>query len=166
MNYFTPSTVLRIGPVELKLSDSITVGFRAYEHEIPIHLGAPSGHKSKVRIMQYMDRLDKDEMLLIVDKSNYMNMPREFHAMVTVAAPLLFFNNNRNRVYEDERDMIIDVRAILRGTALRYGVDVNDMVNFYPQARVWLGHRQLSHPLTLEELTGNLIRQGRAEVKQ
>ena len=163
MQYFTTRTITRIGPVELKLADEIFVGFRAYEHSVPINIGV--GKKVETKVFQYVDRIDRDEMLLVMDKSECMSMPLEFHAMLSIAAPLLFFNNSKNRVYEDERDMIIDVRSIMRGAAMRYGVDINDMASFYPQARLWLGHRLLSHPLTLTELTGNLTRQGKAEVK-
>lgn len=107
----------------------------------------------------------EDEWPLRPAENDMSLSPVEVSACICASANLLMLNHSKNRVYEGESDMVVDVRGLIQGHALRFGVDPSDMMKHYSLARTWLGIPRYSHPLTIEQLTGNLQRQGKAEVK-
>lgn len=90
--------------------------------------------------------------------------PMELSACICASTVLLFLNHSKNRVYDDQQDMAIPVRELIQGHARRFGVDPSEMMKHYDTARIWLGIPKYTHPLTVDELIGNLERQGKAEV--
>lgn len=81
-----------------------------------------------------------------------LNAPLEVHACMVAVAALLFTSNKRMLIYEDQADVVVKPKAILQGTAIRYGVDVNAMAEQFPVARSYMGNKLLQIPNSLSAI--------------
>ncbi len=95
----------------------------------------------------YIERVD-DNGLLVLPPCR--DMPPQFHACMTAASRLLYLVNTNPQVYEDDPDYLIDPRQLIQSVATVYGVDPNEMMNYYSTVRRYLSHKELQHPITIE----------------
>lgn len=163
MELFTRATELETMHIEVKLTEQISLVWHVMTHENIMDFDDMVVHAVN---MQYISRRTGIDQWPLMPVVNFCaEKPRAFHASLSAFAQILYQHHGKNRVYEGDRDITVDVRGILQSVAKLYSVDPNDVAKFYPEARIWLGHRLLSHPLTLDELIGNLRRAGKVEVK-
>ena len=102
----------------------------------------------------YYGRADEENMVLIPPSCE--NAPMSFHACVTLLGRLLPVMHSTPQVYEDGEDFTINPRQLIQSTAFQYGVEPNDMTGHYAMAKTMLGHRDITHPATLEVGLTNL----------
>ena len=141
-------TVDKFMPVTYRLSENNGAVFAATRQVVDRQLQG-------LKITTVCWRLSKriDETAVLLPPGSCYNMPPAFHACIGASAALLFQYNSTGLKYEGDRTTRIDVRGILAHWARQYDIeDVNDVVKFYPEARLWLSHKHHTHPATFDGL--------------
>ena len=138
-------TPLPIGPNNAVL-------FWAEKVETVLQLG--EGAMVRAYIMRYHTRSDDDAILL--PSGDLYKKPPAVHAAITATGMLLYVYHGRHLKMEGAATPTLSPKGILKHAARLYGVDVNDVAAHYPTARMWLSHRDLTHPATLDGLINEL----------
>lgn len=163
MRLFDPATKRRTTNVAVYIAEDVPIYYHVNVHFENIRF---DGLTIEVMQLQYLSRRSSTDSWPVLPLHNFCgDRCVEFHAMLHAGANLLAAMNGRNQVYEDDHDIVYNLRHILQHVARQYQVDVNHMVAMWPDARIWLNHTDYPAPLTIDELIGNLKRQGKAVVK-
>jgi hypothetical protein len=139
-------------PLTLRLDENNGAVFAAVRDAVTIKL--ENGPTMQGLVWRFHSRLDSEAVMIM--HGHCLDMPPAFHASLQATAALLKQSHARGMKYEGEETMRLNPRAILQHWARIYSVEVDSVANFYPQARMWLSHKNLQHPATLDALVNNI----------
>ncbi len=139
-------------PLTLRLDENNGAVFAAVRDAVNIKL--ENGPTMQSIVWRFHSRLDNEASFLM--PGDCLSLPPAFHAALQATAALLKQSHARGLKYEGEETMRLNPRAILQHWARIYSVEVDSVANFYPQACMWLSHKNLQHPATLDTLVNNI----------
>ena len=142
-------------PYALRVGPATDVVFDVVPHLLRTEIG--HGYA-----MQFLRRRDVENWPVMLPINGCADMPRAFHAGVQAFAVLVRHSMERHAVYEGDLDQTINVRAVLRGWALVYDVDVNELPRCYHLVRPWITAKSTFTPATFDVLRALLRRKGHA----
>lgn len=146
---------------EIPLTRDVSAFFRSYMLQ-EIRRDPAVQYQAMMPI--YAERMDEENMTLIMPPCE--NMERAFHACISAAGQLLPTIHAKNFVYEGQADVIINPRGIIQNTARWYDVDPNDLARNWPNVRLYLSHKLVTLPETLEAGLLKQEQHGNAHVRK
>lgn len=97
-----------------------------------------------------------DDNSLIMPAQPLHTMPWGFHACCVLTGTLLMQSHQREMAYEGQAHTPFSAKALIDATVFRYGIEADEIIKFYPQARMALSHKALTHPTSFEALLSKI----------
>lgn len=144
---------VKLLPCEIWVSSDHNVHF--YAEDVTSIAQATNGRKYTRILARFQSRID-DRCGLVAGLDCYKRPPA-FHAGIMCFASMLRGYHQDFKKEVGTQTQILPTRQLLQSYAGLYGVDPNQVAEFYHECRQWLYHDRLTHPVTLEALENNLI---------